>query len=332
MLKYQGHIFAGDGMSCACCAVVDKKASSDPTGTHALRSRMRAELRLRWQKLRVIAKQIIVEHDLLQINAAGLLPVQTPAINMGGTKTQSFQLWFDHALQQLVLGGDGSVMRPYITEAYLAGVRNAQMQMGKIVMAGAFGHTQDTLFQLAVIELQGIMEVTSQQSVRAVAQGLLNNKKPLDIVREIFDRIDKIGVERTGLLVDQIIVSAYTHAQLDTFEAGGKKLVGLMAEALPPKVATGDADLADARRKGPGSRVSRTGKGPSARTIRRIKKLERELAALGMVNVRTAGDDDVCPICEEIADAGPYTIDAARGLIPAHPRCRCGFIAVKDEQ
>jgi len=50
-----------------------------------------------------------------------------------------------------------------------------------------------------------------------------------------------------------------------------------------------------------------------------------------MVNVLTAGDDKVCPRCEDIADSGPYTIDEARGLIPAHPSCRCAFDPVEDD-
>jgi SPP1 gp7 family putative phage head morphogenesis protein len=36
----------------------------------------------------------------------------------------------------------------------------------------------------------------------------------------------------------------------------------------------------------------------------------------------TAG---ACEECEGIAAGGPYTIDEARGLIPAHPNCRCAW-------
>lgn len=45
----------------------------------------------------------------------------------------------------------------------------------------------------------------------------------------------------------------------------------------------------------------------------------------------TAGDAQVCPKCRELAAAGPYTLGEARGLIPAHPRCRCAWLPiVKD--
>jgi 8-oxo-dGTP pyrophosphatase MutT (NUDIX family) len=46
----------------------------------------------------------------------------------------------------------------------------------------------------------------------------------------------------------------------------------------------------------------------------------------GDFNVETAEDDRVCQVCEDISDNGPYTIDEARDLIPAHLHCRCVFV------
>jgi len=51
-----------------------------------------------------------------------------------------------------------------------------------------------------------------------------------------------------------------------------------------------------------------------------------------LVNVLTAGDDDVCEDCEDIAEEGPYALDAAAGLIPAHPNCRCAFVPFGDRR
>jgi hypothetical protein len=47
----------------------------------------------------------------------------------------------------------------------------------------------------------------------------------------------------------------------------------------------------------------------------------------GEFDVLTAGDDRVCDVCDGISANGPYTINQARGLIPAHPNCRCVFVA-----
>lgn len=45
-----------------------------------------------------------------------------------------------------------------------------------------------------------------------------------------------------------------------------------------------------------------------------------------MAEWSTAGDDHVCPECHDFAANGPYKLDEARGMIPAHPNCRCSWI------
>lgn len=42
-----------------------------------------------------------------------------------------------------------------------------------------------------------------------------------------------------------------------------------------------------------------------------------------LVNIVTMGDEKVCPQCEELAEASPYTIEEARAQLPHHPNCRC---------
>jgi hypothetical protein len=51
-----------------------------------------------------------------------------------------------------------------------------------------------------------------------------------------------------------------------------------------------------------------------------------EEAAAEEVNVQTAGDDRVCDECDELAADGPYSLDEADDLIPAHPNCRCALV------
>jgi SPP1 gp7 family putative phage head morphogenesis protein len=41
----------------------------------------------------------------------------------------------------------------------------------------------------------------------------------------------------------------------------------------------------------------------------------------------TAGDDAVCPECEDL-EGEVYSIEEARGVIPVHPNCRCAFLPV----
>jgi SPP1 gp7 family putative phage head morphogenesis protein len=48
-----------------------------------------------------------------------------------------------------------------------------------------------------------------------------------------------------------------------------------------------------------------------------------------MAEFSTAGDDQVCPECEDL-DGQVMSISEARGLIPRHPRCRCSWLPVVD--
>jgi hypothetical protein len=149
-------------------------------------------------------------------------------------------------------------------------------------------------------------------------------------------------VRRSNAMIGLLVVRAHAEASLDIYEAAGIKAVGLVPEA-PMKLrgaadekaqstSKAEAKVKDAKRfTGPGSKSSRT-RVPSRSTINRIRASELRIAkALGEnVNVRTAGDFNVCPVCEQISEDGPYAINAARALIPAHPECRCTFVPAED--
>jgi hypothetical protein len=50
-----------------------------------------------------------------------------------------------------------------------------------------------------------------------------------------------------------------------------------------------------------------------------------------LVTIVTAGDDRVCPICEDL-EGITYTVEEASSVIPAHPNCRCAFVPVEDKR
>jgi hypothetical protein len=131
---------------------------------------------------------------------------------------------------------------------------------------------------------------------------------------------------------DTMVVRAHAEATLDAFQLAGVRRVGVLPErpvATPrPRSASADAvvvDLDDARKK----RAKVRGRAKSKVTLPKVAPDE----VFGeRVDVVTAGDNDVCQVCIDIADGGPYTIKQARGLIPAHPWCRCAFIPTEDQR
>ena len=113
------------------------------------------------------------------------------------------------------------------------------------------------------------------------------------LLRDIRETLEKVTRFRLTLLVNTSVVRALNAGKLLVYAEFGIKQVGIEAEWLPPKTPR----FHDA-----------------------------------LVNVLTAGDDAVCEDCEDIAAGGPYEIDEAGGLIPAHPNCRCAFTPADDER
>lgn len=324
MLKYQGHV-VGDAV-CSCGQIHDaRRLRTDPTGTRGIRRALMAELDLRWRAVRKMIRSVLVDQDLLgrrggQIGADSALRVS------------AFSDWITSMVQTSVL--DVGVVRSYVERASALGVRSASAEVG---FGGVTRGRTDLITGLAISELRAIGAQVAQQSARAVSAGLLQGWNTARVVREVVAVLDRVGIARSRLVADHVVVRAYNDATLDVFEQAGHDSVDVMPE-LRAAVRVGDArkkrrkkpsPKQKSRKTGPGSRVSRA-RTPSASTIRRITRMEAETEAWAKrVNVQTAEDDDVCSICLDIAENGPYSIDRARSLIPAHPRCRCAFVPVR---
>lgn len=337
MLKFHGHVFT-DSARCSCCVGDKQVAVLDPTATGKLRAKFRMSMGHKWNTLRELLKMMINKQDLLSLKSGGLMNVNAPGITHAGSKIDIFQRWFDLALDNAVLQKDGSWMRPFLNEAYSIGTSFGQRQANTIKTHILAGHRSEALQALARVELQGVMEAVSQQSIRVVANGLLTNMAPMAITRQVLNVIETVGRNRSNAMIELLVIRAHAEASLDIYEAAGIATVGLIPESRAQAKVVTDAQTQpkaktktkDAKRSGPGSR-SRAAT-PSKSTINRIRRAELNTAKrLGEnVNVRTAGDDDVCPVCEAISEDGPYSINTARGLIPAHPHCRCSFIPADD--
>jgi ribosomal protein L44E len=139
-------------------------------------------------------------------------------------------------------------------------------------------------------------------------------------------------------------VSAHAEASIDVFEEAGERDLVLVPEhvarlgdavhladapRLRRRPGESEADYRERRDRTQGRRAvkrAKTGFGALARALRR--KRSKSAKKTGQtLEVLTAGDDDVCPICEELA-LRTYSISEARGVLPAHPECRCIWITL----
>ena len=220
----------------------------------------------------------------------------------------------------------------------------------------------------ATTEVRGIAGETVRRLLRLVVHALEAKERPEILMREVRRVLEKITRLRLNLMVNTGVVRAVNAGKLFAYEFEGIERVGIDPEWLPrnadhKRVGVGDHHrhdhvsiaLSDVRSR-KAKRRKRTATNKARR--KRTRSIEEEIliAAMGpaagsaflaiekvvegieeepeptLVNVLTAGDDRVCIDCEDIAEGGPYEINAARDLIPAHPNCRCAFIPFGDKR
>lgn len=311
----------------------------DPTGTEKMRANYSRRLDMAWRQFGVMVRRLVVDQDALLLST-DMLTTAT-ILSRQGKDAGAMLEGFDAAIAMLAkriirLPQQADAIR-FVGRAYSKGSRFALSQAGagKKTSQRAV-YTREMAVQKAGLELSGIAAAVCQQMSRAAARAIGSNDPAPVLMTTLQGVIEKVGVSRSRLMAEDVIISTFTNASLDTYEALGIGLLGIQSEEIEPKIiadAKAKAKRKATRKRGAGSKSSRK-QAPSRSTIYRIRKQELELAkSLGSkVYVRTAGDNRVCPICEEISEGGPYTINKARSLIPAHPRCRCVFIPAKDKR
>ncbi|RPH72735.1 MAG: hypothetical protein EHM78_02195 [Myxococcaceae bacterium] len=285
----------------------------------------------------------IIDNDALGLKPMTAFSGMSAAamVTAGPAKIMGFQQFVDSALTQNVLEHDGRYLAGYVERAFEKGLRFADRNTRDLNVARSPENHRDrvdTIVQSAFVELQGISEAVSQNLVRAAADGILSKKNANLLLRAMYSRIDKVGGTRIDALADTIVMRTFNEGSLSSYESVGVTEVGIIPEVRKIRRPAQDAVsfFEDKKRKfnpntGAGSKVSRTTV-PHRETVRRIRKAQEAIEKLKRVNVLTAGDDEVCPECEDIAEEGPYRINVARSLIPAHPHCRCVFVPARDRR
>ena len=271
---------------------------ADPTGTGPLRRQFMRASDKRWRAAARIIGEALGSQNILGLGGATMGSV---ALGAGGAhhpplphadKIVGFSQWLGSVLDDAVLGRDGSWMTPFVRAGVALGQRRG---------AGIVGHaasfkpsTEQFLTQhynsLAVSELRGVIAFTLQRGTRAAASVFATRLRPIAAARAMQSEIT-VGMKRSRLMADYLVSKAFTAATVETYRAAGIGRVGIVPERI--------------KRQRIGDKVPTPG---------------------DVVEVQTAGDDKVCPTCEAIAAAGPYSLDEALSLIPAHPACRCEIV------
>jgi hypothetical protein len=297
---------------CSTVSLADAVKRRDPTQTGAIRRRFEGDIANRLRVLKKLTRTALVDKDALgfgSLTVAGIGAMQRPP----GQQVEAFQEWFWKAVVEVLIGREGafSWTGQYVRAGYDRGWTRALTLSGTLLRPD-HGRA-DLLVDLAYSELEGIADALYQRAVRNLSEALLRGTgRATEIYVALAGAIDKIGLVRGRALAHTIVVRAHAEATLDGLEAAGVKLVSVEPERVPrirPHDSLPLSLLRDAKKK-----------------KARLPRVAPDEVFPEEVDVLTAGDDKVCPQCESIAENGPYEISEARGLIPAHPNCRCAFI------
>lgn len=288
---------------CQCHLFLDAN-KSDPTGTKGVRMEFEKKLISKFKRIKALINQAIVQNDVLGlkknilgdsarsiITDAAAPPPKAFAFSRSAEKVDQFMAWLraaeDEEILQIMPGANvassarNAWTNTYIDTAYQKGIRDAGAKLKKGGASVADSWVRNAFnrpihadrlglaYTRTFTDLNGITQAMDQQISRILAQGIGEGRGPIDIARDLAERVDKIGIARAKVLARTEVVDAHAQATLNAFEEAGIEGVEVEAEVI--------------------------------------------------------NGSDPCPICEDLAAGGPYTISEARGLIPAHPQCVCAW-------
>ena len=245
----------------------------DPTRTTLLRKQFVAQMTIRFRNLKRDINTSIIDNDGFGLMSKPLLtfaaaPYRAFAFPTAAEKVDSFMQWLreqeDEGILELIYGegreiaGSSEWMNTYIDTAYKRGLRRGNSELVKAGLPSAlpglpaFSITAifnrpihadrvGILYSRVFSELKGITHAMDQQISRVLAQGMIEGLGPMQIARQINDRVDKIGLTRAKVLARTEIIRAHHVATINTYREAGLLGVKVMAEWAT----AGDARVCD---------------------------------------------------------------------------------------
>lgn len=290
--------------------VINNVLRFDPTRTLTLRKAFVADMDRRFNALKKLIQQSIVDNDCFGLvtpaTTFSALAVATQGqfrFERTAAKVEAFMRWLQEQekagvlelVQKSRIGAPVEALwaNIYIDTAYQRGIRRGRAELRKQgVDIPTFGDRQlrdpviaafnqpihadrvGLIYSRVFSDLKGITSAMDTQISRVLAQGLAEGRGPRELARVINDRVDKIGITRARTLARTEVVRAHHAANVQEYRNAGLEGVTVMVEWS------------------------------------------------------TAGYN-VCPVCQPL-QGKKFTLDEIEFMIPKHPNCRCVAIPIVE--
>lgn len=271
--------------------------NTDPTKTLTLRRKFERDLDKRFNRLKRLITETLVAQDALGLKTnAEAAGNRAFAFARSAQKVDAFMAWLRQQQQELLF-------------EVRQGTRRAIT--GSVLWADVY---IDTAYQ------RGLASAAS--NLQGVGVSVSDNWLNSAFFRPV--HADSIGLIYTRVYSDLQGITEAMDAQISRVLAQG-----LAEGRASDSIARDLNDRVDKIGKTRARMLARTEvvNAVSESTLNSYE--EAGLEGVGLqAEFSTSGDEAVCEKCEALAAAGPYTIAKARGLIPAHPSCRCAWLPV----
>jgi len=314
----------------------------DPTRSGSLRRTGRVAVARRVFELHKRLRLVLQEHDVVGLRTRDVVPENFLTYVEGDAGKLERSEFMLRRIVEETLATPPDWLRALIERSVWKGVQQVGQELREAIADVDPGEVSDFHAVAAGNEVKGIAGETERRVLRNVARALEVRQSPEELMREVRRELQHTTKQRLILLVNLAVVRAVNAGKLFGYKAKGVRKVGIEPEWLPPKHRRlhdhGVFHDRDTRK----AKVRKRKKANAARRVASRVERQREKAAQRsraireqevqpmLVNVLTAGDDKVCQDCQDIAAEGPYTLDDAGELIPAHPNCRCAFVPWGD--
>lgn len=233
----------------------------DPTGTTGIRKSFEADLVRRFKRLRRLIVEAVGENDALGLAPKNRLQVrlgdQAPPRNAfsfarSDQKVQLFMEWLraEQARGIFEIQPGTSIesaaatawTNTYIDSAYRKGIRDAgrKLREGGATVAESWTESffnrpihadrVGLIYTRTFSDLKGVTDVMDTQISRILAEGIANGQGPMQIAREMANRVDKIGITRARVIARTETIKAHADATLNAYAEAGIEGVEVEAE------------------------------------------------------------------------------------------------------
>ncbi len=297
-------------------------AKTDPTGTGSVRANFQKEMRARFAWLKRMVVQAIVEMDVLGINMQQSAQASIAASQFVNAFSQNMmpkkmgdQVPGENAFAFTRSSDRVAAFMEWLKQEQQAGILNVTVgtPARNAAEASWMNVYIDTAYKKGLRDSAGKMRKAGAKVKESFISNAFNRPIHADRVGLIYTRTFQ-ELEGITAAMDQKIA---------------RTLAQGVAEGLNPRqIATNISEDITA--------ISRNRAEVLARTEVIGAHAEASLNAYQEAGIEgveveaewaTAGDDRVCDECEPM-EGKVFSLDESRGMIPAHPNCRCAWLPV----